>query len=241
MSDLPIVDIVVPVREIDETMTEVNQKDLALFDPTGPIYLHFSKHSPDFTENPGVLHALRFLQSGILPRRFAWRLWRESQDPTISLSPYGGQRSTNGRVGGRGGAGAGGRRRRGRVDAQGKYGSGTDGGTLTDGAGLLANLGSMEVQIPPPRAPTPPSPDDGVRGESGEWDLLLIPHEDRRGSGAKRAREEIEALITRGCRHLEEVQNAWLATKRRVREAEAALGYEFTEERPRRRARHYPG
>jgi hypothetical protein len=67
----------------------VKMKDIVPFTLDSEPYLYFSRNYPEFLEDTGVRKALRYLRTGILPRRFAWKGWRDMREGGRHLLPYG--------------------------------------------------------------------------------------------------------------------------------------------------------
>ncbi|RKP08691.1 hypothetical protein THASP1DRAFT_29525 [Thamnocephalis sphaerospora] len=73
----------------DNKFSMVKMKDIVPFTLDSEPYLHFSRNYPEFLEDTGVRKALRYLRTGILPRRFAWKGWRDMREGGRHLLPYG--------------------------------------------------------------------------------------------------------------------------------------------------------
>ncbi|KAI9596119.1 hypothetical protein BDF19DRAFT_439708 [Syncephalis fuscata] len=73
----------------DNKFSMVKMKDLVPFTLETEPYLHFSRNFPEFLEDKGVRKALRYLHTGILPRRFPWKAWRDMPNGDFKLVVYG--------------------------------------------------------------------------------------------------------------------------------------------------------
>jgi hypothetical protein len=66
----------------------VKMKDLVLFTLNTEPYLYFSRNLPEFLEDSGVRRATRYLHTGILPKKFPWKAWREMASSDYRLIGY---------------------------------------------------------------------------------------------------------------------------------------------------------
>ncbi|RKP26094.1 hypothetical protein SYNPS1DRAFT_28198 [Syncephalis pseudoplumigaleata] len=73
----------------DNKFSMVKMKDLVPFTLDAEPYLHFSRNFPEFLEDSGVRRALRYMRTGILPRRFPWKGWRDMASGEHKLLGYG--------------------------------------------------------------------------------------------------------------------------------------------------------